>query len=286
MSIKQFSTQIIVLIVIGWVICGCSSNEYNPFIWEEHPFESHQLIGHRGDCSNAPENTLPSFEYAVNILGLKWIECDPILTKDSIIVLNHGKTIDDHSNSTGKIEEMTYDELSKIDFGHPQRFGDRFAGTKICTADEVIQFAKKHNVIVEFDFSHFDATPRKVKLLYDTVERYNYLDHTVFDPYHVEDFEMVSELTTDVAVCCFTLDTNLVIPSELYKFKNVFIDLNLRKIGESRAIPERIHELGFKAITELINPAPDNPVEKLRFLLESGFDYIYTEGISRSVIEE
>lgn len=160
-------------------------------------------------------------------------------------------------------------------------FGDKFAGTKICTAQEVIQFAKKHKVIVEFDFSHFDATPQKIRLLYDIVKQYNYLDYIVFDPYHAEDIEMISNITTDVAICFFTLDANLVIPTELKLFKNVFIDLNLRKIGENRGIPTRIHELGYKAITELINPVPDNPI-----VFNSGFDYIYTEGIPRTVIEE
>ena len=131
-----------------------------------------QLFGlqhRRGDCSNAPENTMPSFEYAVNVLGLQWIECDPVLTKDSVIVLNHRQSIDDHSNGHGFISEMTYDELCKIDFGNSQQFGDEFLGTKICTAAEVIQFAKKHHVIVEFDFSHFGATSEKVKKLYNII---------------------------------------------------------------------------------------------------------------------
>lgn len=82
--------------------------------------------------------------------------------KEGVIVLNHGKTVNNHSNGEGYIEELTYEELCKIDFGHPQKFGDMYKGTKICTAQEIIQFAKKNNVIVEFDFSHFGATPEKI----------------------------------------------------------------------------------------------------------------------------
>lgn len=141
-----------------------------------HPFETNQLIGHRGDCSNAPENTMPSFEYAVNVLGLQWIECDPCVTKDGVIVLNHGKTINDHSDGEGYIDQMTYEELCKINFGHPQKFGEMYKDTKICTAQEVLTFAKKNNVIVEFDFSHFYATPEKVKKLYKIVQDNDYLN--------------------------------------------------------------------------------------------------------------
>lgn len=61
-------------------LSSCTQEDNNP-LYTKHPFETNQLIGHRGDCSNAPENTMPSFEYAVNVLGLQWIECDPCVTK-------------------------------------------------------------------------------------------------------------------------------------------------------------------------------------------------------------
>lgn len=95
---------------------------------------------------------------------------------------------------------------------------------------------------------------------------------------------MISEITTDVAILYFTLDSKLVIPETLFKFKNVFIDLNLEKIGDNNDIPERIHKNGFKAVTELINPVPENPIVKLKKLFGDGFDYIYTEGIPLSAV--
>ena len=96
---------------------------------------------------------------------------------------------------------------------------------------------------------------------------------------------MISNISKDIAILYFRLDSTLMIPDELFKFKTVFIDLNLRKIGDKIDIPERIHKLGFKAVTELINPVPENPIEKLKNLFDEGFDYIYTEGIPRYVIE-
>ena len=275
------------LMVFACLFSSCSQNEDNALIIKnQHPFETNQLIGHKGDCLHAPENTMPSFEYAVNVLGLQWIECDPVLTKDGVIVLNHGQTIDDHSNGHGYVSEMTYDELCKYDFGNPLKFGDEFVGTKICTATEVIQFAKKHHVIVEFDFSHFNATLEKVEKLYSIITDNNYSDYTVLDPLNINDLQVVTDITTDIAILYFNLDTTLVIPNELYRFKNVFIDLDLRKLGDARDVPVKIHKLGFKAVTELINPVPDNPIEKLKELINSGFDCVYTEGIPRSVLDK
>ena len=83
--------------------CGNVDNENEIQIPEPNPFEKIQLIGHMGDCGNAPENTMPSFVYAVDSLGLQWVECDPNVTKDGQIVLNHMQTIDSHSNGSGKI---------------------------------------------------------------------------------------------------------------------------------------------------------------------------------------
>jgi glycerophosphoryl diester phosphodiesterase len=88
-----------------------------------HAFD---LQGHRGARGLLPENTLHSFQKALEI-GVDTIECDMAITKDGVVVLYHdlwlnpditrgpdGKWLDSRGPA---IAELTYDELQKYDVG-------------------------------------------------------------------------------------------------------------------------------------------------------------------------
>ena len=46
------------------------------------------IIGHRGNCSAAPENTLPAFDLAL-AHGFTHFETDCLLTKDGVCIVLH-----------------------------------------------------------------------------------------------------------------------------------------------------------------------------------------------------
>ena len=71
---------------------------------------------HRGASGYAPENTLAAFQMAVD-MNADGIECDIHLSKDGVFVVCHDETIDRTSDGSGKINEMTYAEISKHNFG-------------------------------------------------------------------------------------------------------------------------------------------------------------------------
>jgi len=72
------------------------------------------FVSHRGFTPLAPENSLPSFYYA-GMFGQWAIETDVHVTRDGEIVCCHNSTIEKYCNGTGKISEMTYEELSRFD---------------------------------------------------------------------------------------------------------------------------------------------------------------------------
>ena len=93
---------------------------------------------HRGASSYAPENTMVSFDKGLE-LGANGIELDLQKTKDGKIVIFHDNIIDNKSNGKGKIEDYTYEELSKLDFG--SWFGEEYKDEKIVLFQD---FAKKY----------------------------------------------------------------------------------------------------------------------------------------------
>ncbi|MED5428655.1 MAG: glycerophosphodiester phosphodiesterase family protein, partial [Chloroflexota bacterium] len=59
-------------------------------------------IAHRGASSYAPENTLSSFDLALD-MGITDIELDVHFTKDNSIVVIHDDTVDRTTNGVGYV---------------------------------------------------------------------------------------------------------------------------------------------------------------------------------------
>ena len=111
---------------------------------------------HRGCLYYAPENTLPAFKIALE-LGFDYIETDPQLTEDSVVVLMHDDSINRTCRNAdgspiGKTvipSKATYGELLQYDAGIAM--SKDFAGTKIPTLDELLTICEGKNVIVALD---------------------------------------------------------------------------------------------------------------------------------------
>jgi glycerophosphoryl diester phosphodiesterase len=95
-----------------------------------------KIIGHRGACAYAPENTLESIHVAAD-MDVEWVELDVKLTKDQVPVIFHDETLDRTTNGTGAIAEMDYDDLRQLEAG--SWFGESFAGIKIPTLEEALE---------------------------------------------------------------------------------------------------------------------------------------------------
>lgn len=70
------------------------------------------VIGHRGACGHAPENTLLSFETAIQ-LGVDVVELDVRLCKSGELIVMHDALIDRTTNGKGLVSELTLEELSQ-----------------------------------------------------------------------------------------------------------------------------------------------------------------------------
>lgn len=68
------------------------------------------VISHRGDWRNYPENSIPAIESIIR-MGVDMMELDVKMTKDSVMVLMHDKTINRMTNGKGKVCDITYDSL-------------------------------------------------------------------------------------------------------------------------------------------------------------------------------
>lgn len=71
------------------------------------------VISHRGDWRNYPENSIPAIESIIR-MGVDMMELDVKMTKDSVLVLMHDKTVNRMTNGKGLVSDYTYDSLSTL----------------------------------------------------------------------------------------------------------------------------------------------------------------------------
>ena len=86
-----------------------------------------KYISHRGFQPLAPENSLPSFEYA-GLLGQWAIETDVHVTLDGQLVCCHDERVERTFDGEGRSEEMTWAELSALRMNRGNRLS--------CLSDE------------------------------------------------------------------------------------------------------------------------------------------------------
>jgi glycerophosphoryl diester phosphodiesterase len=110
-----------------------------------------RVIAHRGFSAIAPENTLSSFQKAIES-GADYFELDVHQSKDGYLFVIHDASVNRTSSNfaKGKIAEMTCKELKKVKVGYTKKFGDTFKDEKLPTLKEVLKLAKgKIKVCIE-----------------------------------------------------------------------------------------------------------------------------------------
>lgn len=72
------------------------------------------ILGHRGSAADRPENTVPSFEHALEV-GAHILESDVHVTRDGIPVLSHDPTLERVSGSPQRIDALDLEAVQAVD---------------------------------------------------------------------------------------------------------------------------------------------------------------------------
>jgi len=110
-------------------------------------FDEFEIVGHRGAMAYAPENTITSFEKALS-LGATSVELDLRFTADHQIVVIHDEDITRTTNGQGRVIDLTYDEIRRMDAG--SWFSPEYTGLSIPLFKDVLKVLRgKAGVMVE-----------------------------------------------------------------------------------------------------------------------------------------
>lgn len=139
------------------------------------------IVGHRGVRAILPENTLISFQKAID-LKLNGIETDIHMTVDGQLVLHHDDNLERTTNGSGKIESYRYEELRKLDAG--VKFSEEYAGQYIPRLEELLERIEDPSFFLNIEMKDYrpEALDKTIRML----ERYGFHDRYVIACFHAD----------------------------------------------------------------------------------------------------
>ena len=133
------------------------------------------IEGHRGYCSKYPENTLISFEAAME-LGVDAFEFDVWLTADKVPVIMHDGNARRTCGVDRHLRDMTLAEAKRLEPAYTEKFGDKYVGKglEVPTLREVLELCrdKRPDIMLGVEIKEYteetveeeEKTPRTPKV--------------------------------------------------------------------------------------------------------------------------
>ncbi len=149
------------------------------------------IIGHRGASAHAPENTLAAFTLAM-AQGADGIELDVKRCASGEVVVMHDETVDRTTNGTGKVQNLTLDQLHKLDAGD---------GEQVPTLDAVLEVTatSPRPFLVNIEVTNY-TTPKDglERLVVEVVKRHHCAERVLFSSFNPLTVRALSQLMPQV----------------------------------------------------------------------------------------
>ncbi|AXP80395.1 putative glycerophosphoryl diester phosphodiesterase 1 [Mariniflexile rhizosphaerae] len=185
------------------IICSCQTDDiitqdglFPADFSKQNPIYYTKVIAHRGGADLAPENTMAAFQKAIDIKA-DYIEFDLHKTKDDSLVVIHDSSVDRTSSfgEKGAISQMTYEELSLIKVGCPDKFGQNYINEKIPTLRDVFKLSKgKIEVYLEMKVGNIENKVLTV------IEKMGVSDEVIVSSFNFTSLMKIRLLNADIKI--------------------------------------------------------------------------------------
>ena len=197
-----------------------------------------KIIGHRGGAKGFPENTLVSFQKAVE-LGADGVEFDVQLTKDGEVVVIHDELIDRTMNGSGLVKDHTLQELRQMNAG--EFFSPDFKEQKIPTLAEVLEIVQDLSVI-NIELKNYLPYPELEEKVLKLVDQFEIRDQVIISSFNHYSLQKVKKLQPEIRTGALLM-AKIINPAD-YAFKRGFNALHLHFLTADQEIVDKSHLWG------------------------------------------
>jgi glycerophosphoryl diester phosphodiesterase len=192
-------------------------------------------IGHRGARAYEPENTLLSFQRAIE-LGANAVELDVRKTKDNELVVMHNADVNKTTNGKGAVNELTLDEIKKLVTEKNE---------KVPTLEEALNFVGDQvKVLIELKETGYEDA------VLGLVTKKGLLDNVILISFHEDALQKIRELNSEVKTGLIYVRHKNPVQAAL-DLKATYL-LPLYRFTHSANV-KKAHENGLKVIVWTIN---------------------------------
>ena len=167
-----------------------------------------RVMAHRGYSGMYPENTLLAFRKAVEA-GADGIELDVHKTADGVIVVHHDERVDRTTDGTGRICDLTFEELRR--FNAAARWDGKFGFQPIPTFEEYCAWAAEQtlftNIEIKTDNTFYPNIEQEV---WDMICKYGLQDRVMFSSFNHVTLLKLREIAPSVDVGALVLEEGMV----------------------------------------------------------------------------
>lgn len=211
-----------------------------------------ELSAHRGAHVAVPENTAEAIKWA-GMLEYGFVEIDIQETKDGQYVLMHDANIDRTTTGSGKIEDLTLEEIKSHNVVNAD---GKETDYKVPTLEEALKEADKYGVGINFDGSKGEWDNKEfVDDVVEIARENNVLDHSFFVLSNQAIRDQFNTWYPDATVTYLgnalkNLDEDI---QELKKYDSAIYTTSIKNIDKAAA--EKIDEAGLKTHVYQVNSA-------------------------------
>lgn len=193
-------------------------------------------FAHRGFSGKYPENTMLAFEKAIDA-GADGIELDVQLTKDGEIVVFHDETVDRTTNGSGKVKDLTLEEIKSLDASYI--YTGKFGINRIPTLHEYFELVKDTNIVTNIEMKTGNYEYKAMEpLLYEMICQYHLEDKVLISSFNHYTILRMREIAPELEYGFLTEDWIIDVGSYLNKHKIKHFHPNFHNL-----VPEVLKEL-------------------------------------------
>ncbi len=179
---------------------------------EAYELFDYLVVAHRGASGTAPENTLASFQKAIED-GAHLIEMDVQATADGIPIVFHDKGISRTTNGRGLASRLKYDDLRQFDSGF--WFGNEFKGEHIPTLEEVLSFLSG-KILLNIELKNLGTQSQFIlEEIFHLLEKYDFSDKVVISSFYYNELELAKKINPRIPIAPIRLPKDTTLPSKL-----------------------------------------------------------------------
>jgi glycerophosphoryl diester phosphodiesterase len=108
-----------------------------------------EIIAHRGNAAEFPENTLAALGSAVD-LGLRHLEFDVHLTADQVPVVLHDSDLVRVGGRPDSVHALSWQQLAALSVGEAARFGDRYPDARAPSLAQAVAAVERWGDVTAF----------------------------------------------------------------------------------------------------------------------------------------